>query len=548
MKMHAAFRIKTKLIIAFGMLITLLAITGMVGFRGAESIRFELNDIVDNRMSALNNLVAFGNALNGTLAEERAMIFANVASDEFKALVASYDSKLKEADDRWKAYKDVETKNKQTALTTTIEETRTKWIELSKQAVEGRKADTRDGRRLALDLLLGEEKKAFDHLWQNLETLTLAERASLAAKRQGAERVSNRATISIVAISLGGVFLATLMVLSLSRLIIRPIQRVADKLWEIAEGGGDLSATLDVEGNDEVSHLAKGFNVFIGKLCELVSEIKNTTENLASMATQLSSTTNQILVTNEEISQQSSSSATASVEISATVGDMARNTEGASQASEKARKVASEGGLVLNQVLSSLNTTGTVVKETGTTVQCLVEELKKITMVTSVIEDIADQTNLLALNAAIEAARAGEQGRGFAVVADEVRKLAEKTVRATQEISKNITHIQIESQAAAKAALRGEQLVEEGTKMNEEASKAINGIKDQVALTSDQVHQIASATKQMEASIGELAQNNDQIATALEENAIGISEITKTAQNVASMAENMRALTSKFQT
>lgn len=189
-----------------------------------------------------------------------------------------------------------------------------------------------------------------------------------------------------------------------------------------------------------------------------------------------------------------------------------------------------------------------VVQRAVTTVQGLGEESKKIRSVVDMIENIANQTNLLALNAAIEAARAGEHGRGFAVVADEVRKLAQNTVNATTEVSRTVASIQNESVRAVDVMKQGQHAVGEVVELAQQAGAAIREIDSTVAVATGQIQQIAGATRELAATIRDMTRNVDVIAGAVEQNSRTTAEISKTADAVASKADHLHGVTGSFKT
>ncbi len=297
---------------------------------------------------------------------------------------------------------------------------------------------------------------------------------------------------------------------------------------------------------DEFDTMANWFNVFVEKIRYLVLRASESSADLAAAAEELSAATNQIAAGNEEISAQANQVAAASGEISTTVGQVARSIESVREASGEASRVAAEGVPVINEAVGSLREIATVVEEAAETVGSLGERSDKIGMVIEVIEDIADQTNLLALNAAIEAARAGEHGRGFAVVADEVRKLAEKTVKATREIAETITAIQTESEKAVVAMAQGRETVQSGVDLGEKGARAVRRMEQSVSEAAAQNQQIAAATEQMTGSVRLLRDGTEQIAQGIRMSAEAAAELAATSDTVAKRAEELREITASF--
>ena len=297
---------------------------------------------------------------------------------------------------------------------------------------------------------------------------------------------------------------------------------------------------------DEFDTMANWFNIFVEKVRYLVLRASESSADLAATAEELSASTNQIAAGNEEISAQANQVAAASGEISTTVDQVARNIESVRLASGEASRVAAEGVPVINETVDSLREIATVVREAAETVGALGQRSDKIGMVIEVIEDIADQTNLLALNAAIEAARAGEHGRGFAVVADEVRKLAEKTVKATREISETITAIQTESEKAVAAMTQGRETVQSGVDLGEKGARAVRRMERSVSEAAAQNQQIAAATEQMTGSVQMLRDGTQQIAQGIRMSAEAAAELAAASDTVAKRAEELREITTSF--
>jgi len=299
---------------------------------------------------------------------------------------------------------------------------------------------------------------------------------------------------------------------------------------------------------DELDRVAHWFNTFIDKVRHVVARVSDASSELAMSVERLSSTTSQIAVSNEESSSQSQAVAASAEQMSATVGEVARNTTLVSNSSEEARRVASEGNQVISQALEAMSEIASLVEEAAGTVKALGEKSDEISVVLEVIEDIADQTNLLALNAAIEAARAGEHGRGFAVVADEVRKLAEKTMKATDQISGTITAIQSEGRRAVEAMARGREGAERGGTLSGQAGEAVGAIENSVSESCEQSQQIATAAEELLAATQQIASSMDEMAKSVSQNSTAAAEIADNVRTVAEQAGSLQALTATFRT
>jgi methyl-accepting chemotaxis protein len=311
----------------------------------------------------------------------------------------------------------------------------------------------------------------------------------------------------------------------LSNMIAVPLQKGVNLAEAIA--GGDLTnrlASLDreaIERNDEVGQLLTAMGKMAEKLKGIMAELKSTADNVASASNQLSASSEQMSRGTTEQSGRASQIATSSSEMSQTVIDIAKNASNIASAAGDAAKTAQDGGNVVNKSVQEVKAIADTVSETAKMVSSLGERSKQIGEIVSVINDIADQTNLLALNAAIEAARAGEQGRGFAVVADEVRRLAERTAKATSEIGDMIKAIQDEVQKAVTSMNEGTKRVNVGVELSTQAGNALNGIVKSVNNLQTMVQQIASATEEMSTVSETISGDIETIASVSKETSAG---------------------------
>lgn len=286
--------------------------------------------------------------------------------------------------------------------------------------------------------------------------------------------------------------------------------------------------------------------VMVESLQQLVSQTADIPSNIASASNQLHSTASQISTGAQEVVSQASTVATASEEMSHTSSEIARSCTMAADASNTTSMAANEGFKVVTETITGMALIPERVRGTAKTVEALGERSEQIGDIIGAIEDIADQTNLLALNAAIEAARAGEQGRGFAVVADEVRALAERTTRATREISEMIKAIQSETNAAVIAMEEGVQEVAKGAITSQRSGDALQNIMNCISEVTDQINQIATAAEEQTSTTNEVTMNIQQINSVVMQTARGAEETANAAGQLSTQAQILQNIVSRF--
>lgn len=309
---------------------------------------------------------------------------------------------------------------------------------------------------------------------------------------------------------------------------------------------GDLTEKINKKYNGDHQRLANSINKVIDSLKGMTIQISNSVDSTSLVANQILSSTEQMAAGVQEQSMQINEVSAAVEEMTKTILETAKNTITASEASNKAGVVAKEGGEIVSETIEGINRIAEIVTAGASTVEKLGQNSTQIGEIIQVINDIADQTNLLALNAAIEAARAGEQGRGFAVVADEVRKLAERTSKATKEIAGKIKLIQTETEKAVNEMQSGKQEALKGKQKAEFAGKSLKNIINETEVVSQLISQVAAASEQQSATAEEISKNIETILNVTNESAQGIQQIVKAAENLNRLTDDLKNVVAAY--
>ncbi len=332
-----------------------------------------------------------------------------------------------------------------------------------------------------------------------------------------------------------------------SNSIVRPLERIVSSMKDISSGSGDLTVRLDDHAKDELGMLARAFNIFVEKLDSIMSDIGGSTTEIATASEELSMITADTRGGIERQHTEIQQVATAVEELTATVKEVALNTNAVADASREAGSHVNTGRVVVKDSSESIQRLSHSLVESQNVVNALQHDSEKVGTVLDVIKGIAEQTNLLALNAAIEAARAGEQGRGFAVVADEVRVLAKRSQDSAEEINEIITSLQERSGKTTAMLKANISDLESTVELNEKTHTAFTEIEAAVSKLLEMSIQIANATEEQASVTEEISRNMDN--TNREANAIatGAEQTDESSSMLARLSEELKAHIDQFQ-
>ncbi|MNB92853.1 Methyl-accepting chemotaxis protein PctA [compost metagenome] len=359
-----------------------------------------------------------------------------------------------------------------------------------------------------------------------------------------AQRKSDTFGMAMVGLVIAGIGL--LVIWLVGHGIARPLKQMVAMLDDIAQGEGDLTRRLTSDRADELGSIAKGFNTFLAKLQAMITQVVTSVQSVSDSSEH---TADIAIRTNTGVHKQMAEIdqvATAVQEMTATAQDVARNATQAAQAASHADQAASQGMQIVRDTSNSIGALAVEIGRAVGVVQTLAKDSENINAILTAIRGIAEQTNLLALNAAIEAARAGEQGRGFAVVADEVRNLAQKTQKATEEIQTMIQQLQQGTRDVVRVMEDSQNRTDESVLHASKAAEALETITQAVSVINDMNTQIASAAEEQSAVADDINRNVINIGQVANEVAGGADESSAASADLTKLAEQQRRLINQF--
>ncbi|MGO9317714.1 MAG: methyl-accepting chemotaxis protein [Terracidiphilus sp.] len=359
-----------------------------------------------------------------------------------------------------------------------------------------------------------------------------------------ATRSSNRATWIGPGATLLIVLLCWLTGLILTRLIAPPLHEATMALERLAEK--DLTVSVNETGSDEIGRMSAALNTSVTSMRSVLQSVAMGAETLSAATTEMSARSVQASVNAHTQSSMTNQIAAASQEMTATIGEIGHNAENAANASRGSAQTANQGGEVMQAAAVTMEKIAAATGIVSEKMTSLAQRSEEIGKVVSVIQEISEQTNLLALNAAIEAARAGEHGRGFAVVAGEVRRLAERTKGATEEIAGTIRSIQDETRETLQVMQDSRQAVQTGLEETARARKSLEAIIESSKEVEHQIHLIASAATEQTSASSEISESVGQISQLSIENSQGAEEAVEALKNLSSLASDLDGMIRQF--
>ncbi|MFG3989033.1 methyl-accepting chemotaxis protein [Pseudomonas aeruginosa] len=532
---------RRKIALPILLLAVLLLLVGALGVHGIAQ-QNESNQRLGKRfLPGIALLLNADRDLYQAFVAERSLLDSLLNAEQIAGLRNDHAENLQQALDRVRQYAAMQPGEAELAKVAEFERGYALWSATSARVLSLATSDP----SAAAQLSYGDSDRQFGAMREVINQLDEMEEAAR-ADGEASSALGERHRWQQVALVAFGLLVCLSLVLVFPGLVTRPLQRLLQRLEEIANGDGDLRVRLEVTSRDEPGRLGSAFNAFLDKLQPLIREVGRVTGEVADSAGSLAGMTaaNDRLINSEHASVDQVS--TAATQMSSAVHEVARNAQSAAQVAHDARRQAREGANVVEATIEVIRQLAREVESSSESIQQLAQETASIDAVLTVIKGIAEQTNLLALNAAIEAARAGEQGRGFAVVADEVRALAARTQESTKDIQARIERLQAGVQNAVRAMQSGSLKARDSVERAAGVDGVLAATGDAVGRINDLAAQIASACEEQSRVIDEIARNISEVRELSAQAAEHSEQGTGASRRLSELSSELARLVGRF--
>ncbi len=539
-----AFRnlpVARKFFLAFGIVCLFCIALGVFTFLSFRSVSAQSVDVRDNTLPSVVALSDLRRALNAMRRQDLDLVLCQTAAckDIHMAKRATTIADYQAAD---KIYAPMVSYPGEAETYAKVRETYANYMANSNKGIELLKADKTSE---AFDVLGSEE--AEDQFQRAVDATNddFGLNVKFGGKSaQDAVDASHRASLINSGVTVAIVLLSGLIGTLLTKVIVPPLLAATTALERLAQK--DLTVSLEIASEDEIGRLGVALNTSAASMCAVLSMVAKGAENLSASAEQMSSRSTEAMGNAQSQSGKTNQIAAAAQEMTATIGEISHNAETAAGASRKSAELANGGGAVMQAAASTMERISSATSSVADKMTALAQRSEEIGQVVTVIQDISEQTNLLALNAAIEAARAGEHGRGFAVVAGEVRRLAERTRSATEEIAGTIRSIQEETRQTLTLMDESHTAVDTGIGETGRARQSLEAIIESAQQVEHMIHLIATAATEQTSASGEISESASHISQLSTENSQAAEETADGCRQLSRLANELNQAIGQF--
>ncbi|MFZ4456532.1 MAG: HAMP domain-containing methyl-accepting chemotaxis protein [Bacteroidales bacterium] len=541
-------KIANKLMLGFATILLIAIAIGYIGYKGMKTVEYQQDVVAENILPSIHSLLVIDEAQAKIDGCEKFLLVNSITAKERKNVYEQIASSKERVEKVWKVYESLEQSPKGSEIWKEFSVAWNEWMKQHENFVlleEKYNVEKSEQSYLAMNKYALNTISEPYHKAELLLTKLVEINDKIAADSdRKAEKESRTAEMRLIIAVLFGVVASIILGFLISRAITIPLAKGV-KLAE-AVASGDLTVKTDIDQQDEIGQLADALKVMVEKLKSITSDIRNGVNILGTSAAE-------ILSTVTEISTGAAETATAVSETTTTVEEvrqtaMVSNQKATSlmQSSQKAADSVDKGRESINEVIESMKKIDKQMDLISDTVLKLSEQNRTIGEITSSVADIADQSNLLAVNAAIEAAKAGEHGRGFTIVAQEIRSLADQSKKATAQVKEILNEINKSVNQAVGVTEQGTRTVEEGRKLVEMSSEVIEILAENVEEAAQAAIQISSSNQQQMAGMEQIVPAMSNIKLASEQNVVGIKQAQTAAHDINSLGQNLREIIEKF--
>ena len=544
-------RVATRLYLLVTVLVVMIVAIGVVGLRSESSMVDSLKTVYEDRAVALGQLNAIQRNLLNSYSDLLRGLQHNPQSEMSKLHdhpvtehIERVEKRLVEMDKLWAEYMATYLTPEEKGLAVEYEKLHHEYVkEVILPAMESLKQGDYS-MEMTKRLLTGNRKLGKPTEEAIKKLIDLQVRVAKEEFDKGMAEFRQGRIITIVSI-LVSLVLGFGLAFWIIRSITVPLKEVQLAIADVGRNS-DFTRRAEVDSEDELGQMANSFNQLVATLQAMAREFLDSTAKVAESAVSMAATAQQVSVGSSHQSEAASSMAASVEEMTVSISHVSDSAREALAITQKNGELSSQGEAVIHRAVGEMSNISNTVGQASATIGDLGQQSEQISAVVQVIKDVADQTNLLALNAAIEAARAGEQGRGFAVVADEVRKLAERTTKATEEITSMIGAIQDSARIAVTTIESAVERVGSGVTLAQDAGRAITDIKSGANQVVQMVNDISAALAEQTQASNDIAAHVEQVAQMSEENSAAAASSAGSAANVGALANVMQGAVSKF--